>query len=547
MSLAGPSDETVGTGGLNEVLESQAGLRVLAALALAAVLLHFVALESAPPGLYVDEASYGYNAYSILRTGSDEAGVRLPLFFRSFGEYKNPVLAYSLVPLVGAFGPSILAIRIGSALFALASALFVALVVQEATSRRGLARLAFLLTALLPWLFTPSRVAMEPVVLPCMIALAWWAWLVALRTRRVLPFMVSWSAWTLAFYSYSAGRLVAPLLAIVLVVVSWRDLRGARTRCVLASWPFVLGLGVALRWMAAHPGALTARLHIVAGWQEDAGLASQVLEVITRYLAYFSPRFLLTHGDPIVRHHTGFGGELFLFMAPLVIVGAVVAIRKRSAFSKFALAGFLAFPMAGSITDSAGHATRTIGAVPFVTVLAIVGTAAVIEFLSDRPRIVLAGFAVAALEVSAFLFDFFAFYPERASTWFNRGLTEAVQTARAAQHADLYFAPGAFRDENGFVNQPYILLAYLGGLDPALFQRGGLAAFHIYPLDGTVQPPPGSVLLVKDSDELFAASGRPVLVQSQLHIPPGARTVAEFASHPGRTPPGPMFRVIAVP
>jgi hypothetical protein len=537
----------LGTEAPRQVLEGRAAHRVLAAVALAAALVHFVALESAPPGLYVDEASFGYNAYSILRTGADEAGVHMPLFFRAFGEYKSPLFTYALVPLVAVLGPTPLPVRLGSTLVGLTTALFVALIVAEGTGRRGLAWLAFVLTAVVPWLFTPARGGSESVALPCMIAAAWWTWLVALRTRRLLPFTVSWSAWALAFYSYSPGRLVAPLLAFLLVAVSWPRLRGVRTRCALASLPFVLGVGAALRWMATHPGALTGRLHVIAGWHEGVGFARQVLEVATRYLAYFSPRFLFTHGDSIVRHHTGFGGELFLFMAPLLIVGAVAAIRKRNTLSTFALVGFLAFPLAASLTDSPAHATRTVCAVPFVIVLTIIGTSATLDFLSDHPRVVAAGIAVAALEAGAFLYDFFALYPARASAWFNRGLVEAVQAARAAQRGDLYFAPDAFRDENANINEPYILFAYLGALDPAMFQRGGLAAFRIYPLDPTMNPPRGSVLLVKDSDELFAASGRPILVPSQLRLPAGAQTVAEFPAHPGRAVPGPTYRVIAVP
>jgi hypothetical protein len=532
---------------MTQLLEGRSALRLLALAALAVVIVHFIALESAPPGLYVDEASYGYNAYSILRTGADEGGVRMPLYFRAFGEYKSPLFTYALVPVVAVLGPTPLSVRLGATLFALATALFVALLVHEGTGHRGLAWLAFAFAAFVPWLFTPARGGSESVALPCMIAAAWWTWLVALRTRRLLPFAASWTAWTLAFYSYSPGRLVAPVLALLLVAVSWSRLRDVWFRCALASLPFVLGVGAALRWMAAHPGALTSRLHVIAGWHEGAGLASQALEVATRYLGYFSPRFLLTHGDSILRHHTGFGGELFLFMAPLLIVGLAVAVGKRDTLSTFALAGFLAYPLAASLTNSSAHATRTVCAVPFVIVLAIIGTSATLDFLSDHPRIVAVGFVVAALEVGAFLYDFFALYPDRAAAWFNRGLVEAVQAACTAQRGDLYFAPDAFRDENANVNEPYILFAYLGALDPALFQRGGLAAFRIYPLDPTANPPHGSVLLIKDSDELFAASGRPILVPSQLRLPAGTRTVAEFPSHPDRAVPGPMYRVIAVP
>jgi len=48
---------------------------------------------SYPPLLW-DEASLGYNAYSILQTGRDEYGKLLPLIFKSFGDYKPGLYAY---------------------------------------------------------------------------------------------------------------------------------------------------------------------------------------------------------------------------------------------------------------------------------------------------------------------------------------------------------------------------------------------------------------------------------------------------------------------
>ena len=45
----------------------------------------------AMPTFISDEASIGYNAYSILKTGRDEWNNLLPLSFKSFGEYKLPL------------------------------------------------------------------------------------------------------------------------------------------------------------------------------------------------------------------------------------------------------------------------------------------------------------------------------------------------------------------------------------------------------------------------------------------------------------------------
>ena len=49
--------------------------------------LRFWKLGELPPSLNWDEVSHGYNAYSILKTGMDEWGVRLPLIFKAFVDY----------------------------------------------------------------------------------------------------------------------------------------------------------------------------------------------------------------------------------------------------------------------------------------------------------------------------------------------------------------------------------------------------------------------------------------------------------------------------
>src|SRR5438046_8812257 len=56
----------------------------LAAIALGFVLLFLFyvdGLAANPPGFYVDESAIAYNAYCIAKTGKNEFGTRLPLFF----------------------------------------------------------------------------------------------------------------------------------------------------------------------------------------------------------------------------------------------------------------------------------------------------------------------------------------------------------------------------------------------------------------------------------------------------------------------------------
>src|SRR3989344_6108180 len=79
--------------------------------------LRFWNLSNQPPGLTWDEAAIGYNAYSVLKTGKDEFGVRFPLIFKSFGDYKPGLYVYLTVPPVAVFGLSEFAVRFPSALF----------------------------------------------------------------------------------------------------------------------------------------------------------------------------------------------------------------------------------------------------------------------------------------------------------------------------------------------------------------------------------------------------------------------------------------------
>ena len=73
-----------------------------------------VGIGENPPGFFADEASAGYNAYTILRDGVDEHGEGWPVLFEAFGEYKLPVYIYSLVPFIAALGLTEVAVRSAS-------------------------------------------------------------------------------------------------------------------------------------------------------------------------------------------------------------------------------------------------------------------------------------------------------------------------------------------------------------------------------------------------------------------------------------------------
>ena len=89
-----------------------------------AFFLRFYKIDEIPPALYWDEASLGYNAYSILKTARDEHGQFLPITnFAAFGDYKPPGYIYFTVPSIAVFGLNEFAIRFPSAFFGILTVL----------------------------------------------------------------------------------------------------------------------------------------------------------------------------------------------------------------------------------------------------------------------------------------------------------------------------------------------------------------------------------------------------------------------------------------
>jgi len=114
-----------------------------------------------PPSLYWDEASIGYNAYSVLETGKDEWGEFLPLHFRAFGEFKLPVYIYSVVLTTKIFGVGELAIRLPAVIYTFGSLILVCLLAEYLFKDDLISLFSVFILSVTPWLFILSRVGYE--------------------------------------------------------------------------------------------------------------------------------------------------------------------------------------------------------------------------------------------------------------------------------------------------------------------------------------------------------------------------------------------------
>lgn len=184
-----------------------------------AVFLRFYQLGVIPKGINVDEASYGYDAYSILVTGKDVWGEK-GLSLKSFGDYKPAGLAYTLVPLVKLFGLNNTVTRLPSALFGLATLIVTFHIAKLLLGRSLFALIATTIFALTPWHFGLSRLFYEANIGLFFIVSSIFFQLKYLRTSKLSSLILGAVFAATAGYYYAVLRYLGLALLIIALIIN---------------------------------------------------------------------------------------------------------------------------------------------------------------------------------------------------------------------------------------------------------------------------------------------------------------------------------------
>jgi hypothetical protein len=146
-------------------------LYILVGILLLAAGLRFAYLTETPPGVHQDEASVGWNAWCLLNTGTDQAGVRWPLFYyRALGENRASLFMYYLMPFQAVAGFSIWSMRFASAVGGVAGVLLIYVVGSRLLGRTA-GLMAAGLMAVDSWSVQHSRWAHDAAICPLLVLL----------------------------------------------------------------------------------------------------------------------------------------------------------------------------------------------------------------------------------------------------------------------------------------------------------------------------------------------------------------------------------------
>jgi 4-amino-4-deoxy-L-arabinose transferase-like glycosyltransferase len=329
-----------------------------------ALFLRFYQLGQVPSGFVNDEAAFGYNAYSLIKTGKDEFGKAWPIVFRSFGEGKMPVYFYLTIPSILLFGLTEFAVRLPSALFGSLTVLLAYFLVKEISkSKQKLwPLLSALILATMPWHIHFSRAAFEANVSLFLITLAS---LLFLRKR----FTSSIIAFTLATFTYSAAIIFIPLWLIYLFLRTKQKI----ILLVFLPWLLLLILQVG-----------SSRFSGISVFNSQSGVMQRLEEkyretrnqplwltralhnkpmeftwdIAKRYVSHFDSDFLFFQGDPNrPRYRSPDTGQLLWLSLPFFFLGLYFLAKNKH---WLILVWLLLAPLPSAITFETPSAIRSI-------------------------------------------------------------------------------------------------------------------------------------------------------------------------------------------
>lgn len=410
----------------------------------------FSFLSNIPTGFFVDEASIGYNALTIFKSGIDEHGAVFPLYFRAFGDYKNPIFVYSVVPFIAIFGNSVTTVRFAAAFWGgIALLVFGSLIYRMRISNISI-YYSFLLLATSPWFVQLSRVAFEVVTVPFFILLAVIAFFelsasLHLRTKKILIWLLIFTiALAGAFYAYTATRLVAPLVYVFALwllrkTIHWRYLLYSLVIFFLCLSPIVFSNSV-------YNGALSSRYNLVGLTKYTDSTFDFIVRFSSNYIQHFSPRYLMNGGDENLRHIPSPYGIFYISSIPFVIMGLLyLIVYRRQKFSQFILFIIFLSPVPSALTFDAPHVLRSI---VFNTILYIVAAFGINFSLQSKIWLKLLAYTLffcVCIESLIFLNFYTHSYMQRAKVWFEDDSVRLLQNIESYQNpiflsSELYYA-----------------------------------------------------------------------------------------------------------
>src|SRR3989344_5862957 len=427
----------------------------LAAIIILAAVVRLVGLSSLPSGFTPDEASFGYDAYSLLTTGKDQWGNSYPLVFKSFGDYKLPLYGYLAMPSIAVFGLNEFAVRLPNAVVGTIAVLATYLLVNELTKKREIALLAALILSISPWHIPLSRGAFEANLTTALMPLMIYFYSRGLKNSRY--FIVCSIFFALNLFSYHSARIVTPVILFTTIILYRPKIK--LNRWVKVSISIVGISSVVATLLMFIGGSRLSSASIVSeavnagNIQYDAVLLGlspflsrlinnkvfYILEILWKnYLQYFSFEYLFING-PGEGTYGMRPGTGTLFLIDLAFISGYLLRLTQKRIEKLDLLliiWILIAPIPAALSNGPGYAAnRAAVMVPAIQIVAAIGGWFLLQFIQENTRkLALGTYLVFSVASSCLFLEKYVYHqPIEQGKQMIYGTSELVQYIKSVE------------------------------------------------------------------------------------------------------------------
>lgn len=462
-----------------------------------ALFLRFYRLGEFPVGFHQDEASLGYNGYSLMTTGKDDNGHRLPLYIDMFGDNRPSGYHYLTIIPIKLFGLDEFATRFPGALFGSITVFVMYLLAYAIFKNKKLSLLSALFITISPWSVSLSRASAETIVALFFIILGFSLIIYSLQNEKSKHVFFGTIALAFSFLFYHSPRVFVPLLCLVLIIYLFsigKKINKRLRNSFIFSFLFLSILTLILVFIVKGGtgrfgqvnifGFPETKLIMAEQIREDGVAGSRIvttrlfhnkiinysLSFISNYFDYFTGQFLFIKGGLPNWYLVPGMGLIYLVEFPFIITGIIfLAVNKKQIY-KIPIIWLLVAPLTASITmDDVPNLQRSVVMLPVIEIIAAYGFYSFINSRKGMGKFVMLSFLTILfiLNFAYFLHQYFV-HTKTHRTWYrNNGFNKMIKTVYESYND--YDRIIVTKSTGGI----YPLILFYTKFDPALYQKEG--------------------------------------------------------------------------
>jgi 4-amino-4-deoxy-L-arabinose transferase-like glycosyltransferase len=480
---------------LFSIKENKVTLVFLSIFFLIGLILRTYQLESFPVGFHIDEASKGYSAYSILKTGMDDNGNLFPLYIDIFGD--NSPSGYHVLAVipVAILGLTEFSVRLPGAISGALSIFAIYLLSYVVFKNKTLGIISAFLLTISPWHINLSRASNEGLISLFFIMVGFACVFWSIETKRKKYILIGTAILCISFLFYQTPRLFVPSMylgSLLFFLTVYRNkLKTSFKKILILSFVALVIVDFILIFVIQGGSGRFSQVNIFTYPETQLVLDEQIREdgvihttntvtrifhnklinfplaYVSNYFSYFSLNFLFINNLPPWYSVPGMG-VLYISLFPFILYGIFKSAWDKNHIQKILLIWVVLSPMAAATALDTNNIHRAIVLFPILEILGAYGMYCIYNLIPKGKNIfaVLISLLLFA-NMAYFLHQYFVHAKIHRPWYRNVGFKEMMEQVNNSYDSFDYFI--VTKSTGGI----YPLVQFYSNYDPSTYLKEG--------------------------------------------------------------------------